>query len=63
MFAKIAREAWLNVGAETVEKDGKLKLKGRRVVFSDGLDVDESLRIAMECQEIGIDGTLDEIPC
>jgi nicotinate phosphoribosyltransferase len=57
-FAEMAREAWLAVGAETIPPfpgNTKDRLKGRRVVFSDGLDVDEALRIAKACEEIGID--------
>ena len=57
-FAEMAREAWLAVGAETMppfKGKSKDRLKGRRVVFSDGLDVDEALRIAKACEEIGID--------
>lgn len=50
VFAQHARDAWLDVGAEL--EDGKVK--GRRVIFSDGLDVDEALRIGRECERIGI---------
>lgn len=55
VFAKAVKDAWTDV-ATNVGKDVEEVIKGKKVIFSDGLDVSESLRIWNECEKIGIDG-------
>lgn len=53
-FARQARKTW----DEIARKRGEMDQLGKvgRVIFSDGLDVDEALRIWRECEKIGING-------
>ena len=51
-FARQARRTWDEIARKRGEEEGK---KGR-VIFSDGLDVDEALKIWKECETIGING-------
>ncbi|GFZ45330.1 NAPRTase [Saitozyma sp. JCM 24511] len=53
-FVKEAREAWMTVGklAGMSEHDGILK--GRRIVFSDGLDVKKAIDLQKGCDEHGV---------
>lgn len=53
VFARKARGTWDEIAKVRGEEGGKAK---GRVIFSDGLDVDEALRIWRECEEIGING-------
>jgi nicotinate phosphoribosyltransferase len=55
-FVKEAREAWMTVGklAGMSEHDGILK--GRRIVFSDGLDVRKAIDLQKGCDEHGVGG-------
>ena len=55
VFAQAVKDAW-NAVAKSAGRDVKEVLKGKKVIFSDGLDVPESLRIWNECEKIGIDG-------
>lgn len=54
-FAQAVKSAWTDVAAKT-GKPAEQAMKGKKVIFSDGLDVPESLRIWRECEKIGIDG-------
>jgi nicotinate phosphoribosyltransferase len=61
VFGQAVKDAWTNVATKVGrEVDGVIK--GKKVIFSDGLDVPESLRIWNECERIGIDGTLTRFP-
>jgi nicotinic acid phosphoribosyltransferase len=53
-FAKQARKTWDEIAEKRGEEDQVGKVG--RVIFSDGLDVDEALRIWRECEKIGING-------
>lgn len=53
-FARQARKTWDEIARERGEEDQVGKVG--RVIFSDGLDVDEALRIWKECEKIGING-------
>jgi nicotinate phosphoribosyltransferase len=55
-FVKEAKEAWMTVGklAGMSEHDGTLK--GRRIVFSDGLDVKKAIDLQKGCDEHGVGG-------
>lgn len=55
VFAQAVKDAWTSV-AKSVGKEEADVIKGKKVIFSDGLDVPESLRIWNECEKIGIDG-------
>lgn len=54
-FARAVKDAWTDVAAKS-GKPADQVIKGKKVIFSDGLDVPESLRIWKECEKIGIDG-------
>jgi nicotinate phosphoribosyltransferase len=54
-FARAVKDAWTDVAAKS-GKPADQVIKGKKVIFSDGLDVPESLRIWRECEKIGIDG-------
>lgn len=54
-FARAVKDAWTDVAAKA-SKPAHEVIKGKKVIFSDGLDVPESLRIWRECEKIGIDG-------
>jgi nicotinate phosphoribosyltransferase len=53
-FARQARKTWDEIARKRGEEDQVGKVG--RVIFSDGLDVDEALRIWRECEKIGISG-------
>lgn len=53
-FAKQARKTWDEIARKRGEQDRVGKVG--RVIFSDGLDVDEALRIWRACEKIGING-------
>ena len=53
-FARQARKTWDEIARRRGEEDQVGKVG--RVIFSDGLDIDEALRIWRECEKIGING-------
>ncbi|WVQ96831.1 nicotinate phosphoribosyltransferase [Kwoniella sp. CBS 9459] len=58
-FVKDAKEAWRTLedesGSQVVGEDGKrVVAKGKRVIFSDGLDVEKAIELQKGCDEIGI---------
>jgi nicotinate phosphoribosyltransferase len=57
VFVKGAKEAWKQVEDRAgVEREGGVVAKGKRVVFSDGLDVETAVGLQKGCDEIGIQG-------
>jgi nicotinate phosphoribosyltransferase len=56
-FARLAKRTWQEI--IQASKNSEASLEGKKVIFSDGLDVDNALRIWKNCEEIGIDGTLE----
>lgn len=57
VFAKRVREAWESI-AENAGKKVEEILKGKKVIFSDGLSIEGALEIWEACEALGIDGGL-----
>ncbi|KAJ9108564.1 hypothetical protein QFC19_002280 [Naganishia cerealis] len=55
-FAQAVKDAWAEIARATGKPVEEVE-KGRKVIFSDGLDVDEALRIWRACEDIGIDAS------
>lgn len=55
VFGQAVKDAWTDVATKVGRQVDEV-IKGKKVIFSDGLDVPESLRIWNECEKIGIDG-------
>ena len=56
-FVKEAKEAWKTVEDRAgVERVDGVVAKGKRVIFSDGLDVDRAVMLQTQCDELGIAG-------
>ncbi|KAK8858476.1 nicotinate phosphoribosyltransferase [Kwoniella newhampshirensis] len=53
-FVKSAKEAWRQVEEKAGVDNGGVVAKGKRVIFSDGLDIDKAIRLQKGCDEIGI---------
>jgi nicotinate phosphoribosyltransferase len=56
-FVKQAKEVWRGIEQEAgvKHKDGAVAV-GKRVIFSDGLDVESAIALQKGCDEIGIAG-------
>jgi nicotinate phosphoribosyltransferase len=56
-FVREAKKAWAQVEAAAgINKDGKEPVaKGKRVVFSDGLDVKSAIELQQGCDDIGME--------
>ncbi|KAL7423219.1 nicotinate phosphoribosyltransferase [Cryptotrichosporon argae] len=54
-FARQAKDAWAAVeDAAGVRRDDALVAAGKRVIFSDSLDVDKAIKLQQGCDEVGI---------
>ncbi|KAJ9107669.1 hypothetical protein QFC21_001129 [Naganishia friedmannii] len=56
MFARKVREAWQSIAKVTGKKVEEV-VKGKKVIFSDGLDIDFALEIWRTCEALGIDAS------
>lgn len=56
-FVRDAKKAWAQVEAAAgINKDGKVPVaKGKKVVFSDGLDVKSAIELQQGCDDIGME--------
>ena len=58
-FVKQAKEAWKQVeDAQGVQREDGVVAKGKRIIFSDGLDVDRAIALQKGCDALGIGGEL-----
>jgi nicotinate phosphoribosyltransferase len=61
-FVKDARKNWIEVG-KMAGIDGEDEvLKGRRVIFSDGLDTQKAIDLQKGCDDIGVGGDWMQLP-
>jgi len=59
-FVKSAKEAWKTVeDKQGVSREDGVVAKGKRIIFSDGLDGDRALALQKGCDDLGIGGELD----
>ena len=59
-FVKSAKEAWKAVeDKQGVSREDGVVAKGKRIIFSDGLDVDRALALQKGCDDLGIGGELN----
>ncbi|KAJ9115926.1 hypothetical protein QFC22_005069 [Naganishia vaughanmartiniae] len=56
MFARQVKQAWESIADVTGKKVEEV-LKGKKVIFSDGLDIDGALEIWRTCEALGIDAS------
>ncbi len=52
-FAKEVKAAWEKIDGPRKEEEEVVR---RRVIFSDGLDVDRAIELREKCDELGLDG-------
>jgi nicotinate phosphoribosyltransferase len=56
-FVREAKEAYRKVeDAAGVKREDDIVAKGKRIIFSDGLDVDSAVALQKGCDEIGMAG-------
>jgi nicotinate phosphoribosyltransferase len=55
-FVKEAKNVWEEVEIQAGLSEEKRKKRVKRVIFSDGLDVESALRLQQGCDDIGIGG-------
>jgi len=56
-FVKQAKAAWKEVEDKAgVDREDGIVAKGKRIIFSDGLDVDKAIALQKGCDELGIGG-------
>ncbi|WWD18363.1 nicotinate phosphoribosyltransferase [Kwoniella shandongensis] len=53
-FVKSAKEAWKQVEEKAGVDNGGVIAKGKRVIFSDGLDTEKAIELQKGCDELGI---------
>jgi nicotinate phosphoribosyltransferase len=58
-FVKSAKQAWKEVeGKQGVSREDGVVAKGKRIIFSDGLDIDTAIALQKGCDDLGIGGKL-----
>jgi len=58
-FVKSAKEAWKEVeDKQGVSREDGIVAKGKRIIFSDGLDVERAIALQKGCDDLGIGGKL-----
>lgn len=61
VFVKQAKEVYRQVeDAAGIEREDGAVAKGKRIIFSDGLNVESAIALQKGCDEIGVAGEISE---